>query len=201
MGGSSSGRYRTRNQGAVEQCLTLDIRQMRRRGYLKPGARLVENWSWLWLPANRPAGSISFIIDLTNDDDLFVELLFSRIGALQRQRVDLIAFPCRFGGHRYYFVCPKTGRHCELLAGIGGVFASREFHRLTYITQSQTRRERLHIKRRKIEARIKGSEGKRCARGSNLARLIDRCEECSEAIDEIFIADTSDWLKRCGNAL
>jgi hypothetical protein len=197
VGGSRSGRYRTRNQGAVEHALPLDIRQLRRRGYLRPGARLVRDWSWTWAaPSNRPAGAIDFIIDLTAPDGGFVELLFKRNGERQTQRIEIESVPCRYGGRRLYFTCPRTGQRCEVLYGVGGEFASREAHRLTYISQSLGRLSRLHIGRRKAQARALGEEGQPRPRGENREYLTERWSAYLEAIDEECLVGAARWLAK-----
>ena len=47
MGGYSSGRYRTRNRGTVDAALRLDLRVMRRQGFLVAGAVTsgVQRWT------------------------------------------------------------------------------------------------------------------------------------------------------------
>ena len=98
MGGGRSGRYRTRNQGAVDQCLRLDMRILRRGGFVQPGARRSRRWRWHLKPGNQPAGTILFAIDLTAPDAGFAEPWFALNGEPRTQRIAIGSVPCRYGG-------------------------------------------------------------------------------------------------------
>ena len=52
---------------------------------------------------------------------------------------------------------PRTWRRCEVLCSVGGYFASRQAHRLTYASQSLDRLQRRHRASAKIEARFNGA--------------------------------------------
>ncbi len=172
MGSCASGRHRTRNRGAVERSLRLDIRLLRRRGLVRPGVRT--SGSTTWNMRGDPCGSIGFAIDLTNPDQAFAELRFSANGVPRSQTVQIDSVPCRFGGRRFYFRCPNTWRRCEVLCGVGGHFASREFHRLTYHSQSEERLDRLRRAEQKAEARLFGKDGHPRPRGAHRERLAER---------------------------
>jgi len=109
MGGLSSGRRRIRNRAMVEQSLSLDIRQMRRRGYLRPGLCVSGHWTWICSPSGRSAGSISFVVNLTDPDAGNLELHFTLNGERQTQRIELEAAPCRFGGQVFISDAPARG--------------------------------------------------------------------------------------------
>lgn len=187
MGGWSSGRCRTRNRGAVEASLRLDIRSLRRAGYLRPGARASGIWSWSC--RGQPSGSIRFAIDLSEMSEPMrgsAELSFSVNGEPRAQTVEVDGVPCRYGGWRYYFVCPRTGDRCEVLCGVGGYFASREHHRLTYHSQSEDALGRVYRSRDKAKARAFGEDFKPRPRGANRKRLVKRWIDCERAADELF---------------
>ena len=61
---------------------------------------------------------------------------FNLNGDPRVQEIQLESRPMRYGGRRYFFLCPKHGRRCEVLSMVGGVFASRQAGRLTYQSQS-----------------------------------------------------------------
>ena len=189
MGGHSSGRYRTRNRGAVEQSLRIDMRQLRRAGFIRPGARVSGTWSWS--RAGERTGAIGFTVDLTDPDNGLVELDYTFNGERRLRMVDIEAAPCRYGGRRFYFRCPRTGRRCELLCCIGGEFASRQHHRLTYFSQSETPLDRLQRAKRKAEERATGTNGHPRPRGENRQRLFERWSDLEDAFLTNFAAETT----------
>lgn len=182
MGGYGSGRLRTRNRGAVEQSLRLGIRELRRQGFIQPGARTVGVWGW----GGGSSGAIGFAVDLANLDDAYAELGFTRGGVRYHQRIEIEATRCRYGGRRFYFVCPQAGRRCEILCCVGGVFASRQFHRLAYACQAEDRLNRLYRARAKAETRVSGGEGKPRLRGPNRERMYARLRAYEDAADALF---------------
>jgi hypothetical protein len=76
----------------------------------------------------------------------------------------------RYGGRRYYFLCPKHGRRCEVLPMVGGVFASRQAGRLTYQSQSADQIDK----------------GKPRPRGRNRERLVEAWSEADSAFENMF---------------
>lgn len=182
MGGYGSGRIRTRNRAAVEQSLRVRISEFRRQGFIQPGARTAGIWSW----GGVSSGAIGFAIDLANLDDAYAELGFTCGGAHYHQRIEIEATRCRFGGRRFYFICPWTGRRCEILCCVDGVFASREFHRLAYACQSEDRLNRLYRGRAKAEMRVLSGEGKPRPRGPNRERKYARLRAYEDAADALF---------------
>ncbi|MFN3815158.1 hypothetical protein [Brevundimonas sp.] len=189
MGGYSSGRYRIRNRGAVEQSLRFDIRRLRRSEFIRPGARVSGTWSWS--RAGVRTGAIGFTIDLTDPANGFVELDYTTNGERRLRVVSLDAAPCRYGGRRFYFRCPRTGRRCELLCCVGGEFASRQHHRLTYSSQSETPLDRLQRAKDKAEARALGTDGRPRPRGENRERLVERWSDLEEDYLATFAAEAS----------
>lgn len=192
----SSGRSRTRNRGDVEQSLRVDIRRLRQLGFIRPGAHM--SGVWRWTCCEEPSGSILISVDLSDPRDGIAKLSFTANGQPRSQRIKIESRPCRFGGQRFYFVCPRTGRRCEILCGVGGYFACRQFHRLTYISQSEDPLERLYRARSKARARALGEDRNRRPRGANRRRLMDRWNARERAADHLF---RSESIRRFGLAL
>lgn len=187
MGGYSSGRYRTRNRGTVEEALRLDMATLRRLGFLRPGA--ITTGPVSWTRGDERAGSITLKVDLTSLDDAHAVLTYTADGVPQVQRVQIVAEPCRFGGHRFYWLCPvMTWRRCTMLAYGAGRFASRQAQRLTYSTQSADALDRLRRARDKAEARAWGKDGHPRPRGANRKRRSQRWIELSTAWEDLFHA-------------
>lgn len=193
MGGYNSGRYRTRNRGTVDAALRLDIRVLRRRGFLVPGA--VTSGSQSWTRRGEETGSVGVTVDLGNPDAGFVVVNFSLNGDPRSQRIELTSQAMRYGGRRYYFRCPKHGRRCEVLPMVGGVFASRQAQRLTYQSQSATEIDRMQDRARRHEKRLWPDKGKPVPRGRNRERLLDAWEDADSAFENMFAATV---LRRWG---
>lgn len=189
MGSHSSGRYRTQNRGAVEQALRLDMRQLRRLGFIQTGAKFSGPVRWTY--RGEPSGAINLTVDLTDPDNGHVTLDYSVGGEPLTRLVDLESVRCRYGGRRFYFRCPHNGRRCEVLCCVGGVFASREHHRLTYFSQSETPLDRLGRAKRKAEARVMGTDGNPRPRGENRARLLKRWSDLEAAWVDSFAMETT----------
>lgn len=197
MGGISSGRYRERNRGTVDACIRLDVRALRRQGFLRPGAVVSGAQRWTWVATGEERGSVGLTVNLADPERGFVVVRFNLNGEPRVQEIDLVAQPMRYGGHRYYFRCPRHGRLCEVLPMVGGVFASRQAHRLSYQSQSLDQLGRLRERARSLERRLwpeKGS-GKRRPRGRNRERLLDAWERAEAGFEDMFAVET---LRRFG---
>ncbi len=186
VGGHSSGRCRTRNRGSIEQALRLDMAKLRRMGFVRPGA--IVSGSQHWTRRGEPAGSISLKVDLSSLDDAHALLTYTADGKPTAQRVRLAVTPCRFGGHRFYWLCPVTGRRCTVLAYAAGRFASRQAQRLTYASQTADAMDRLRLARDKAEARVFGKNGHPRPRGANRERLLERWVELDAAWEGLVTA-------------
>jgi hypothetical protein len=170
--------------------MRLDMRRLRRLGLVRPGSYMAGNVSWT--RADKPWGSIRVAVDLRDQENGIAELDFAVGGEPRHQRFGLMAKPCRYGGDRYYFFCPKSWRRCEVLCCVDGVFASRQYHRLTYGSQSESPLDRLGRAARKAEARALGEGGNPRPRGAKRERLIERWCDLSEQQDAHLAA----WVMR-----
>ena len=188
MGSSLSGRYRTKNRGSIDSMLRLDMRILRTMGFLCPGA--VASGPVSWNRHGVSAGSISLSVDLRDQNNPFAMLRFSVNDVPKVQRVALEAVPCGFGGQRYYFRCPTSDRRCVVLASVGGVFACRQVHRLSYSSQSESELDRLIQARQKAEARVFGRNGYPMPTGINRKRLLRRWRECEARAEAMFISES-----------
>ena len=195
MGGSSSGRYRERNRGTVEAAIRLDLRKMRRQGFLVPGAVTSGVQRWHWVATGHETGSVNVSVNLSDPVSGSVTVRFNLNGEPKVQTIDIASVPMRFGGRRYYFICPRRGTRCEVLPLAGGVFASRQALRLTYQSQSSDRVDRLRDRALKLEKRIWPDKGKPRLRGRNRERLLDAWERADSAFESMF---ASDVMRRFG---
>jgi hypothetical protein len=177
MGGFNSGR-RAR-QVTVEGCRTLvldiaavvrpvtaEIRRRRlgpitERQLVEAGAR---RWSWTQEGEAAPWAAVEVLVALRQDRGV-ATLRFnvpheSRPTGPQAQDVLLEATPCNFGGVRWWWVCPATGRRCaKLYLPNGGLrFLSRwpGAYRLTYASQRADEMQRSHGRLARLHRRLGG---------------------------------------------
>ena len=134
MGGPGSGR-RADRKTTVEECLTLSMKGLAKRGVLRPGAAGTLTWRW----AAGDTYRIGFRCDHSGDrPQLWLTYTLSDRITDQRTQcqyaMGLDADPCRFGGHQWYFCCPFCDRRVRLLHMPPGehTFACRRCYDLTY---------------------------------------------------------------------
>lgn len=159
MGGWGSGRP-ARN-ATVEGCasLKLDVNAVVRAfAELDRPARV----TWGWRRGGEPWAKVAIEMALGRGSGQ-ARLLFdvnhaSRRTGPQDQRVEIVATPCRFGGVRWWWICPTTGRRCVMLyLPNGGVrFLSRAAYRLTYQSQKRTPLDRTHGRLAQMHRRLGG---------------------------------------------
>lgn len=188
MGGSSSGMYRTRNRGTLNASMRLDVRYLRRRGFVKPGAVTSGVLRWNWAGSDQELGAVSISVNLADPNFGSVTVRFSLDDEPRVQEIDLVSRPMRFGGRRYYFRCPKHRRLCEVLAMVEGVFASRQAQRLTYQSQSQTDIDRLRDRADRLEKRLWPEDRRHGPRGQNRERLFAAWEAADSGFLDMFAA-------------
>jgi hypothetical protein len=92
----------------------------------------------------------------------------------------------RYGGWRYYFLCPHDQRRCEVMPMIGGVFASRQAHRITYQSQSNDQISRLRDRASKLEKQLLAKDGKPKPRGARRERLIEAWDQADSEFEARF---------------
>jgi len=108
-------------------------------GYMKPFAR--KSGSLSWTQWGRPTGSISFTVDMQEE---YIHLDYSIRDNPISYRVRFESLPSNLGkGRVWYFICPRTGKRCRTLYGIGAYFLSRHaFPNAMYRCQTEPKSER-----------------------------------------------------------
>lgn len=138
MGGSGSGFNGTR-KAAVEDGLTLDISSLVRKGALIPGKWTRGRWSWNY-PGKEPHAHIGYEANLIDPDAATIRLIYTVRGEPMDCVVHLVWTEPRYGGRRWWFLCPLVRRDggpprrvAKLHLPPGGrYFGSRETYRLAY---------------------------------------------------------------------
>lgn len=136
MGGYGSGGWSSKN--TTSAYLQLDIRRLRRKGFLRPG-----NHSLQWSQNGEQVGSIGF--EAEHDHVVLRYKTRSNDGDWESKEyfVHLDYTACNYGGSRAWFLCPARGclRRVAVLYG-GAIFACRHCHQLVYQSQRDTTHSR-----------------------------------------------------------
>ena len=152
MGGFGSGRRGGYGRDTVEDHRSIDVDHLRREGVLVDGWR--GSWAW-WRDGERTA-------------DIVIVGGRSRIGLRYRVRsgggdwqdvdepVEVSWRPCRFGGARPFFACPRCSRAVIKLYGAGRYFLCRTCHDLAYASQAEREHDRALRRANRLRARLGG---------------------------------------------
>lgn len=127
----------------------LELSYLRKIGALQPG---IHSRSLQWSSRGEPTGSIGMQAHIIPGGETYLRLYYTVNGAKQYDyRVQLVAVASNLPGttgHRYYMICPSTGRRASVLylrTGTG-IFAHREAfdaqERLYYDSQLEVKRFR-----------------------------------------------------------
>lgn len=155
MGGPGSGNwYRGGSRGTTEAARGVDIRFLKKRGYLRPGTY----GSLRWTCGGEESGSIRFVTHAHRIQLIYRSREYGGEWEDVNYPVYLDETECRYGGSRKWFLCPGQGcrRRVAVLYGAGKYFLCRHCHDLAYASQNEDRAQRAARKSRKIIERLGG---------------------------------------------
>ena len=148
MGGIGSGRRSSYSgKTATNDAMPLDIRKLSRKGLLTPG----NSFSWQWLIGDQPVAGLSIRVGY---NDLTLSYCKKSTGEIVEQRVDVETTPCRYGGTRPWFTCPRCRDRVAVVYAPGRHFACRKCCDLAYATQKVGVGSRASAKADKIRKRL-----------------------------------------------
>jgi hypothetical protein len=187
MGGFGSGR--PARYPTIESARRIDIRALRRHGWMRPGIQ----GKWEWQPDSltdgftmgyRVSDESSIVLDYTVWDDDDQERHTHVVIRTQTR-------PCRYGGTRSYFLCPNCRRTCEVVVMTTNAhhWGCRKCFRLRYCSQRLAPGDRLQRRSDRLYERagIEDENGRitkhKWMRWRTFNRLFDRAEGCARASD------------------
>ena len=136
MGGPGSGKwFRWHPKMIVGTQPFIDIRTLKQKGVLYPGARRQISWSKF--------DDESFASLRVEEDRLVISYEYVDADGNQQSNQDVIAFdftPCHFGGHRTWLKCPECTRRVVAVHRVQSGFACRHCCNLTYRSQNDNYR-------------------------------------------------------------
>lgn len=154
-GGMRWGAGRPGWKRKAEQSMAFDVRQIARRGLLRPGA-----FSWHWSRDGEQVGSVG--VRVAGDAQRVILTYQWTPYNGEPHHVDctlrIERTPCNYGGGRPWFLCPSCERRCAVVyfGAPGGRYACRHCVRVGYLSQCEDETGRLWLKQRKIECRLAG---------------------------------------------
>jgi hypothetical protein len=156
MGGSGSGNHyhwwRSGKKTTVEQCQDLDANRWMREGILQAGVHRRGGWRWVYHGGRE--NSISYEVNTLDEARPCVRLSYTLTHAVTKEResldyaVALTTTRPRYGGLRWWFVCPLVVSGCPCGRRVGKLylppagrhFGCRHCHELTYISCQESRK-------------------------------------------------------------
>jgi hypothetical protein len=163
MGGLGSGR--SGGRATTESGLTLNLSKLRREGLLRPNCFQSGSITWTDTRTGERDGSIGYEAFLRQETGRLRLQYTTTQGDGERRELDyqiqLVTTPQPFGGRRWWFVCPRTGRRATKLYLPDGAFtfASRQAYRLTYECQREPAQERALRRAFKLRGKLGGTGG------------------------------------------
>ena len=195
MGGIGSGTwYRFGKQSTTEEHHSVDIRFLKKQGFLVVGTSGTLSWSC----GGEPTGNIRFI---THHN--FLQLLYKcrPAGGEWTDKRDIIKFdrtPCNYGNYRTWLLCPHCGKRVTSVYGLTSGFLCRHCYNLPYASQRENKLERMVRKMRKISVKTGGDTCHKKPKGMHWKtynKLVTEENRACEHIDSA-IYDMSFLLKR-----
>jgi hypothetical protein len=204
MGGYGSGR--SGGRPTVQDSLTLDLRYLLKMGLLMPSARTMGELRWTWGATGREIASMGCQSQLGKDSG-YVRLYWTSTNLWtgetceRENRIALTTKAQPFGGRRWFFICPHTGRTATKLHLPSGAstFACREAYRLGYRSQRETPHDRSFSRAFTLREKIggKGGIGDYIGKPKGMHwRTFERGKERVDDAEKIVLVHSARWLAR-----
>jgi hypothetical protein len=197
MGGYGSGR--SGGRPTVESALRLDIDTLMRRGVIQPGARVLCEMQFSFYDDELDVRCEAHVGDPWTS---FVRLQYVMADYWTGEELKIDDKIClatsrpRFGGLRWWFVCPRVNRRVrKLYLPLGGRhFWSRRAYRLVYGSQRETVHDRAMRRARKLCLRLGGDpadatypDKPKRMRWTTYNRIMDKLVAADRVADERLI--------------
>lgn len=151
MGGFGSGLSTGfSKRTTIEETKRVDIRFMKKKGFLKDGV----SGKLTWTSGDQPRGNIDF--SCTQD---YLKLVFKYRRNNEdwqpvEQKIWFDRTPCNYGGERLWFNCPECASRVAVLCLERSLFLCRHCHQLPYSSQQEGSIDRIVNKKHKLGERI-----------------------------------------------
>ena len=162
MGGYGSGR--SGGRATTESGLILSLSKLIRDGLFRPGCAWGGSLVWTNTTTGERVGSIGYEAHLGQElGRVRLRYTTTRWDGERRESdywIQLETTPQPFGGRRWWFVCPRTGRRAAKLYLPNGAFtfAARQAYRLAYRSQREAPHDRALRRAFKLRGKL-GADG------------------------------------------
>jgi hypothetical protein len=187
------------SKSIAEQSNSLSIFWLRKNGFLNK-ERSYQSGGITWTYGygdNKSSINFTIITDNwgTTEENSYINLRYTQTSRSTGEKedmdykIELVTTPCRYGGKRYWFICPlnKNGKYCGRRVGvifsIGKWFGCRHCGEIAYAKQMEGGKYRWNgvsipdIERAEKEVKRYYYKGKPTRKHRRLMRLNDRFEE------------------------
>lgn len=139
------GGWNYKGKREADGLLSIHAKNLRKKNFFKNSQHGIMSWTNSW---TGKSNSIGLQTEMSSDDN-YLRIYYTQTpedGDKQDfdYKVPIISTNCRYGGKRYWFLCPLSvnGVHCGRRIGVlyksGVYFGCRKCHRLTYTSQNQS---------------------------------------------------------------
>ncbi|NLF50561.1 MAG: hypothetical protein GX577_05445 [Leptolinea sp.] len=151
MGGWGSGKGSSYpKKKTTESQHRIDIRWLKKHGYLQPGSVGSLSWSF----RGEQTGSIGYRMEADHMILSYQHRFRGGDWESVEQKIILDWTVCNYGGTRPWFLCPNCGKRVAVLYGAGKLFLCRHCYGLTYSSQQEGVVDRILRRQRKIRTRL-----------------------------------------------
>lgn len=155
MGGWGSGKGSSYpKKKTTESQHRIDIRWLKKHGYLQPGSVGSLSWSF----RGEQTGSIGYRMEANQMILNYRHRPHGGDWEQVEQAITLDRTTCNYGGKRKWFLCPRCWKRVAVLYGVRKFFLCRHCYRLTYGSQQEGVVDRMMRKQRKIRERLHASQ-------------------------------------------
>lgn len=114
--------------------------------------------TWRNLETGKERASVRYFADLNEPHAAFVRLVYSANDVPFDYSIRIHRTPCRFGGFRWSWQCPRTGHNAAKLYMPPGatMFLSRHAYRMAYRSERGGPTDRSHERQRRIYEKLGG---------------------------------------------
>jgi hypothetical protein len=140
----------------VENCIAIDTAALRKADMFLE--TITNRINRKWRADGLVVGDVFLTTEFTSDFSYpQLRIAGTCFGQPIRQTIRLVSKPMRFGGKRWYMICPKTGRKCckVILPPGGDGFASVNGGGVTYRSQREDAMQRSYRAIRKMKQKIR----------------------------------------------
>lgn len=181
MGGYGSGRLS--NRSSTDECVSIYLSQLKSLGMLK--RHCFNRRERYWSSEGEPIARLTLVTDIECREPFpCLKITGRAFGREIDCMVWLERMSVRFGGERWYALCPHTSRRCTVLVLPPGKtqFASVRGWNVSYSSQRECPLQRAHRAIHKADMRLRALP--KYTRNPTRKRLVERLIERQAFVDE-----------------